>query len=355
MDIDTPEVERGVINCGSPLGTPAFMRAVVKSKLDAAVSQMRALSSALPGKVHYGFKTFDYCFIGKATHLARTVPTCIIMDLLADYDKSMAQALLDLIGTKGDISENHPARAQIALPKRMGGMGLGSVAKVAHAAYVASFYESARLFKNLGTTWLYTPMDQREPMQGTQTWLEREFVSASGALLSFYCEPVPEAEGESPSRLNAQGLRSAGIPDFLSPAFNHLALSVLHLPSKSRKALLEFSKAADMASTPAAAQAADLEDEAGSGPKLQYKLSQSIREEQLKAYENSIQLDQSRTAQHLSQVKGEGKKSGQGYFSYQWLNITPGPVVMAVPLSSRTDTAADWPPTTQTPRVSRRS
>ena len=79
---------------------------------------MQTLSSAaLPGKVHYGFKTFDYCFIGKATHLARTVPTGIIMDLLENYDKTaattsrgMAQAaLLDLIG-KGDISENHPAR-----------------------------------------------------------------------------------------------------------------------------------------------------------------------------------------------------------------------------------------------------
>ena len=324
VDIDTPEAERGVINCGSPLGTPAFIRSVVKSKLDAAVSQMQALASALPGKVHYGFKTFDYCFIGKATHLARTVPTCIIMDLLADYDKSMAQALLDLIG-KGDISENHPARAQIALPKRMGGMGLGSVAKVAHAAYVASLFESARLFKNLGTSWLYTPMAQRVPTQSAQTWLEREFLSASGAILSYYCVPVPEAEGESPSRLNAEGLRSAGIPAFLSPAFNHLALSVLSLPSKSRKVLLEFSRAADVASTPAAAaQVADLEDEAGSGPKLQYMLSQSIREAQLKAYETIIRLDQSRTAQHLSQVKGEGKKSGQGYFSYQWLNITPG-------------------------------
>ena len=91
---------------------------------------------------------------------------------------------------------------QIALPKRMGGMGLGSVAKVAHrAAYVASFFESrARLFKNLGTSWLYTPMDQREPMQGTQTWLEREFVSASGAILSFYCTPEGARDGRGVSQ-----------------------------------------------------------------------------------------------------------------------------------------------------------
>ena len=81
------------------------------------------------------------CGSGKLTHLLRSVPPCTVLPAAEMYD----HAVLDCYRELADLDAFSPAEtAQCQLPLRSGGRGLRSQARLAPAAWLASWALSAK-------------------------------------------------------------------------------------------------------------------------------------------------------------------------------------------------------------------
>jgi Reverse transcriptase (RNA-dependent DNA polymerase) len=82
--------------------------------------------------------------IPRLNYLIRTLPPRNIIHALDKFDSMVAETAIVVLDLPFDLPSDHPARVQMRLPIRKGGLGLRSMAQVSHAAYTASVLQIAQ-------------------------------------------------------------------------------------------------------------------------------------------------------------------------------------------------------------------
>ena len=141
---DRPAEERGVKILGTPVGTPEYVRAHARARME----DERRLLDQLPRlpDTQCAWLLLRYCASPRANHLLRTVPPEQLEPYAADHDAAMWEALRGILGG-GDLeaSQEQVARALAFLPGRSGGLGLQAATRISPAAYWAAWADALPL------------------------------------------------------------------------------------------------------------------------------------------------------------------------------------------------------------------
>ena len=140
----------GIVIFGAPLGSPAYIRHFLDTKM-AALGRVLDDISAIPDPrlaFHLQRSTAGIC---RFTHLARLLPADVLGPTAVEFD-TRQRALFTL--TTG-IALSAAAQRQATLPLRHGGLGLTPLRLIAPIAYAASTIDTAPL----RARWLSSPAD----------------------------------------------------------------------------------------------------------------------------------------------------------------------------------------------------
>ena len=119
---------------GSAVGTNSFVESFVKSKVDGWVKEIEALAEIAVTQPHAAFAAFTHCVKHKWNFIVRTTPG--IGDLLQPLEDKIVNCLLPAITGRDTLSSIE--RELLALPARLGGMGIPNPTLQAHASYLGS-------------------------------------------------------------------------------------------------------------------------------------------------------------------------------------------------------------------------
>ena len=137
-----PPAQQGLIVLGSPLGSREFVVATLaerRSKHDELLARLPAMQD-----MQSAWLLLLLCAAPRCQYLLRTVPPSVTDTFATEHDSAVARCLAVLL-SGGNEPMDLPALAQrrAALPLRMGGLGLASAAAHRHAAYWASWADTA--------------------------------------------------------------------------------------------------------------------------------------------------------------------------------------------------------------------
>ncbi len=140
---DAPPERQGVKILGTPLGHPAFVRAMLAEKLEEQRTLLRRIPSM--GDTQSAWLLLLFCAAARATYVLRVVSP----DLAAEYARAHDEALWECLCTIAAVDpETAGVWRQVAqLPFHQGGLGLRSAERIGVAAHWASWADSLEMIQ----------------------------------------------------------------------------------------------------------------------------------------------------------------------------------------------------------------
>ena len=119
---------------GAALGTQSYVSQFVNTKVQQWCNELKTLSSIASTQPHAAFAAFTHGVSSKWTHLIRTTPS--ISHLLQPLEDILRHQLIPNL--TGRPPPNNSERDLLALPARLGGIGLNNPLNLSHVEYTAS-------------------------------------------------------------------------------------------------------------------------------------------------------------------------------------------------------------------------
>ena len=147
----------GVKLLGCPLGTPAYVQQFLDHLLETHLPLKRRLPDIPQTQVAYVL--LKDCVATRFAYAIRTLdPTFpAVQRACARHDASILELFELIAATPRDPGSDHIQDTRAQLPLTMGGLGLGSAARVSPAAYVAAAAECLHEVAKRGSDWLGPP------------------------------------------------------------------------------------------------------------------------------------------------------------------------------------------------------
>ena len=133
---DLPESANGIVVLGAPIGTDAFVEALMDERLrkqQLLVDQLHNL-----GKLQNEWLLLYFCCAPRATYFLRTGKPSQIRGYAQKHDAMILKAFCRIMGIR-EGSMSLETLQQINLPLRMGGLGLRDNCRILPAAYWSSW------------------------------------------------------------------------------------------------------------------------------------------------------------------------------------------------------------------------
>lgn len=139
---------------GAPLGSPEYVSKYVREKIQEWSKELKLLSAIATTQPHAAFAAYTHGLAGKWSYLTRTVPS--ISDHLKVLDDILRSDFIPNL--TGRPPPNDVDRKLMALPARLGGLGIGIPSQNSDDAFNASLLVTAplrQLFHSRDTTYSY--------------------------------------------------------------------------------------------------------------------------------------------------------------------------------------------------------
>lgn len=137
---EQPPEECGFLALGTPIGTPAYVQAASADRVRRQADFLRELPH-LPD-LQAAWLLLTYCAAPRAQHLLRTVPPTLSATAAAAHDEAVWETLARLLQEPAPTALPLSSRTLAFLPARLGGLGLYAAARLAPAAYWASWADA---------------------------------------------------------------------------------------------------------------------------------------------------------------------------------------------------------------------
>ena len=124
----------GRLHLGAALGTQSYVSQFVNMKVQQWCNELKTLSSIASTQPHAAFAAFTHGVSSKWTHLIRTIPS--ISHLLQPLEDILRHQLIPNL--TGRPPPNNSEHDLLALPARLGGIGLTNPLDLSHVEYTAS-------------------------------------------------------------------------------------------------------------------------------------------------------------------------------------------------------------------------
>ena len=105
---------------GAPLGTDAFCQSFLQDKVSSWTSQLSTLATVARTQPHAAYTAFTKAFVGRLVFIAHCVPN--VSSFLAPVEEAILSKFLPSL--TGRSSPSDDVRALLALPPRLGGLGI---------------------------------------------------------------------------------------------------------------------------------------------------------------------------------------------------------------------------------------
>ena len=119
---------------GSAIGSTAFSEAFVKMKVEGWVYEIEQLSLIAKTHPHAAYAAYTHGLSHRWKFLLRTIPN--VLDLLTPLETAIRHSLIPSITGKSDLNDH--MRRIMALPTRLGGLGLDNPQSESESEYSAS-------------------------------------------------------------------------------------------------------------------------------------------------------------------------------------------------------------------------
>ena len=124
----------GKLHLGAALGAEPFVSTYVQNKVEKWTTQIKHLSQIAKTQPHAAYSAFTHGLSSKWTYLLRTIPN--IADLLQPLEQAIRCNFIPAITGRVEVSDAE--RDLLALPTRLGGLGLINPAEVSHHEFKSS-------------------------------------------------------------------------------------------------------------------------------------------------------------------------------------------------------------------------
>ena len=125
---------KGSPHLGAAVGTPAYIKTYVQHKVDQWSVEIKQLSSIAKTQPHAAYAAFVHGLSSKWTYIARTIPD--IEECLICLEQVICVHFLPAV--MGRAPPNDTERNLLALPCRLGGLGIVNPAKMSNLEYTFS-------------------------------------------------------------------------------------------------------------------------------------------------------------------------------------------------------------------------
>ena len=146
---------------GAALGTEAFVSAYVKEKVKEWISKIKHLSQIAKTQPHAAYSALTHGLSSEWTFLFRTILN--ITDLLEPLEQAIRSSFIPSITGKPEI--NNAERELLALPTRLGGLGLTNPMEVCNHDFKGSENVTAPLVKLILLQQHHIPFDAMQDQQ----------------------------------------------------------------------------------------------------------------------------------------------------------------------------------------------
>ena len=133
---------QGARHLGAAVGTCKFKKHFISNKVDNWIESVKNLASIAESEPHAAFATFTHALQSQWTFLSRAMPD--ISDQFEPLEKVIRTVFLKAL-LKKDVNDTE--RDMIALPARLGGLGIPNPVNATHIAHVNSKFISMPLVK----------------------------------------------------------------------------------------------------------------------------------------------------------------------------------------------------------------
>ena len=179
---------QGKPHLGAPLGSPEYTEMFVKNKVQTWSEELLKLVSIANTQPHTAFAAFIHGMISKWSYLARTTPN--IGPQLQPLEDIIRKKLLPALS--GKPAPNDIVRDLLALPARLGGIGLINPTTISDSAYLASKQISAPLYNlilNQNAEYTHEAYSEQYLAKLESKKIRHHLISASADLLESNLPP----------------------------------------------------------------------------------------------------------------------------------------------------------------------
>ena len=146
----TPDLAlRGAILLGAPLGTSEYASSTAISIFAGCAKLPTYLREHLATSKQCALLLLRKCAAPQAVFWLRILPPDFCAAPASHLDKVLLDCLAAIICAQGGIDADGSEAAQVALPTRMGGVGLTRLSQLAAHAHVASVFDTRTLLSNI--------------------------------------------------------------------------------------------------------------------------------------------------------------------------------------------------------------
>ena len=140
-DTDVKITSEGRPHLGAPLGSPEYVSSFISEKIQLWAKELKLLSAIATTQPHAAYAAYTHGLTGKWLHLARTVPS--ISSHLKVLDDILTTVFIPNL--TGRPPPNEVDRRLLALPARLGGLGVSMLSSTSDDNFVASMSVTAPL------------------------------------------------------------------------------------------------------------------------------------------------------------------------------------------------------------------
>ena len=133
--------KEGHRNLGAALGTQSFTEEYVSKQVQMWVDEVKQLATNAQSQPHAAYAALTHGLTGSWSYLSQTV--CDISDLLQPLEDAIRHHLIPALTGRAGITDLE--RDLLALPTRLGGMGIPNPTKTCHEKFMSSEQISAPL------------------------------------------------------------------------------------------------------------------------------------------------------------------------------------------------------------------
>ena len=144
-DTDVKITSDGKPHLGAVLGTSSFTKLYVKSKVETLSEELDKLASIAETNPQAAYAGFSHGFVSKWTYLTRTIEN--VGPLLQPLEDIIREKLIPALC--GRPAPNNEGRDLLALPSRLGGIGLLNPTKLGNEAFAASIEVTRPMVKSI--------------------------------------------------------------------------------------------------------------------------------------------------------------------------------------------------------------
>ena len=133
--------KEGHRNLGVALGTRSFTEEYVSKQVQMWVDEVKQLATIARSQPHTEYAALTHGLTGSCSYLSQTI--CDISDLLQPLEDAIHHQLIPVLTGRAGITDLE--RDLLALPTRLGGMGIPNPTKTCHEKFMSSEQISAPL------------------------------------------------------------------------------------------------------------------------------------------------------------------------------------------------------------------